>query len=457
MLENAQLGDLSEAEVLDRATACAETARRAEVELLRIAYQWAVIHDPDRLDPVESAKPGREKARHFGGQGTAPVAEFAAATLGARIGRTTYAAGRLIADAQDLHHRHPALWGRVQAGQVRASYARHVTAKTRDLSASQAAYVDAEVAPYADGRIPWSRFEELLDGKVVAAAPQVAREREEKARKARFAKRLHGQAHGMASFMIRADIATIEQIDATITSLADKLTGLLPDDPYEAGTDEVTMSADDRRVRAALLLMHPGAALDTDLADLLPHVTIHVHAYACDDTEKDPDPDPDPDPDADADADPDAECEAECDDHVVRIEGHGAVTQSWVRRVLGRNARFTIRPVIDLAAQAPVDCYEIPERHRRAVRLMTPADCFPFASSLSPKMQIDHTTPHAARGPSAIGNYGPMTTTHHRIKTHGHWVAKQPFPGVYVWRDPHGALYLVDHTGTRRVDVGAAA
>ncbi len=50
-----------------------------------------------------------------------------------------------------------------------------------------------------------------------------------------------------------------------------------------------------------------------------------------------------------------------------------------------------------------------------------------------------------------MGNYGPMTTTHHRIKTHGRWQVQQPYPGIYVWRDPHGAFYLVDHTGTRQL------
>jgi hypothetical protein len=50
-----------------------------------------------------------------------------------------------------------------------------------------------------------------------------------------------------------------------------------------------------------------------------------------------------------------------------------------------------------------------------------------------------------------VGNYGPMTTTHHRIKTHGGWQLRQPWPGLYLWRDPHGAFYLVDHTGTRRL------
>jgi hypothetical protein len=43
-----------------------------------------------------------------------------------------------------------------------------------------------------------------------------------------------------------------------------------------------------------------------------------------------------------------------------------------------------------------------------------------------------------------------MTTLHHRVKTFGTWTVKQPFPGIYLWRDAHGALYLVDHTGTRR-------
>ncbi|QWZ08338.1 hypothetical protein KRR39_00085 [Nocardioides panacis] len=50
-----------------------------------------------------------------------------------------------------------------------------------------------------------------------------------------------------------------------------------------------------------------------------------------------------------------------------------------------------------------------------------------------------------------IGNLGPLTRTHHRIKTHGHWTLRQPFPGIYLWRDPHGLLYLQDHTGTHPV------
>jgi hypothetical protein len=143
-------------------------------------------------------------------------------------------------------------------------------------------------------------------------------------------------------------------------------------------------------------------------------------------------------------------------DRIARVERCGAMTQVWVRDHLSPHAHVTVRPVLDIEGMAPVDSYEIPERHRQAVHLMTPADTFPFSTSLTPD-QIDHTEPYQhGRGAigaaqSRLGNYGPMSTSHHRLKTHGRWTVKQPLPGIYLWRDPHGAVYVVDHTGTRAV------
>jgi hypothetical protein len=139
-----------------------------------------------------------------------------------------------------------------------------------------------------------------------------------------------------------------------------------------------------------------------------------------------------------------------------------------VRTTLGERARFRITPAIDPLGQAPVTAYEIPERHRRAVQILTPADIYPYATSTSRSQQIDHTqewcptcSKAAAEGMastcrcggySGIGNYGPMKTFHHRIKTHSPGVdVKQPFPGIYLWRDATGQHYLVDNTGTRAV------
>ncbi|MGH3362957.1 MAG: DUF222 domain-containing protein [Nocardioides sp.] len=419
MQEPQALETMSEEQILDFADACADAQRQAETDLLRAAYQWAVAHNPDRLDPATSAKPGREKAKRLGGPGVPWVTEFAPAAFGARIGRSPYAASRLIADAQDLHHRHPELWSRVQGGEVRASYARFVTSKTRELSRDEAGYVDAAVAESADGRIPWSRFEALVEAKVIAAAPALAKAREERASRASFAKRLRGEAHGMASFLIRADLATIEQIEAAVAVRAERLIETMP------GAD-----LDQRRLRAILLMANPGTPSDSDLADLLPTVKLYVHTYA---------------------GPPTYTADGHETGRIARVEGHGPVTEDWIRRVLGPSAKFKIEPVFDLEGQAPIDSYEIPSRHRQAVHLMTPADTFPHANCLSRKKQVDHTVPYDQDGESAVGNYGPMTTYHHRIKTHGRWQVRQPFPGIYVWRDPHGAFYLVDHTGTRRV------
>ncbi|MBJ7356485.1 DUF222 domain-containing protein [Nocardioides sp.] len=414
MSGTAVLDDMGGDDVLAFVGDAAMRERTAQADQLRGAYQWAILHSPERLDPSQEGQ-GRERARAYGGAGTPEVTEFAAAALGARMGVTTFAAGQLMADALDLHHRCPRLWARVQAGEVKASYARFVVRQTRGLPAEEAAYVDAAVAESADGRIPWTRFEALVEASIVKANPEVAREQEERAARATFAKKLRTEAHGMATFMVRADVATIDQIEAAVTATAGQLTEAMPD-----------ASEDERRVHAALLLLgNPGQPHGADIRDLLPTVQLYVHTYTGPDSTG-----------------------------IARLEGHGPVTEAWVRDVLGPTCRFKITPVLDLEGQAPVDAYEIPDRHRQAVHLVTPADTFPYGSSLSRGMDLDHTKPWSPTGPpgqSGLGNYGPMTRSHHRIKTFGGWDVKQPFTGIYLWRDPHGGYYLVDHTGTRQL------
>ncbi len=318
------LDEMGEDDLLAYAGERAQTIRKAEADLLKIAYQWAITRHPDRLGPADADRPGRERARQLGGEGTPQVTEFAAAELGARIGRSPYAAAQLMADALDLHHRHPQLWARVQTGQVRASYARHVCAKTRELSHDQAGYVDTEVAESADGRISWSRFETLVEAKVAQAAPEAAREKEEHAAKATFAKKLRTDTHGMATFMVRADLPTIDAIDAAVTAKAATLEDSMPD------ADD-----DQRRVHAVLLMAHPGSTAKTPVAELLPTVQVYLHSYAG----------PDRDPEH---------------GQIARLEGHGPVTEAWITRVLGPRAKVKVQPVLDLAGQAPVDAYEIP-------------------------------------------------------------------------------------------------
>jgi len=344
-----------------------------------------------------------------------------------------------MADALDLVIRLPRLWARVEALEVKVSYARFVARRTRDLTLEQAAHVDERVVESADGRIPWSRFEELVAAAIVAADRWSAMRREDEQAARQFASPTRSTENGMRGFYIRAPFAVIARLDATVQQLADLLAA-------QGDTDD----NHHRRVKAILILANPAVSVQLlaghrqqpsdesasdaqhlDWSKLLPAVTILVHMYL---------------------GTPGAPSEG-----VARVEGVGPVTEAYVRRHLGQAANVTVAPVLDLEGQAPVDSYEIPDRHRQAGHLMTPADTFPVASNLTARhQQIDHTEEYepgavAGAGQSRIGNYGPMTGFHHRVKTHGNWDVQQPYPGIYIWRDPHGAHYLVDHTGTRRI------
>jgi hypothetical protein len=95
------------------------------------------------------------------------------------------------------------------------------------------------------------------------------------------------------------------------------------------------------------------------------------------------------------------------------------------------------------------------------VHVLHGGDVFPYAANTTRQVDLDHTIPHTQGGPTAVGNLAPMTRTHHRIKTHHTedrrgWELRQPFPGILLWRDPYGAHYLVDQTGTRRIGSHAA-
>ncbi len=142
---------------------------------------------------------------------------------------------------------------------------------------------------------------------------------------------------------------------------------------------------------------------------------------------------------------------------VARWEGEGPISALYVRDFLGPHARFVVKPVIDPATLAPVDAYEIPDRHREALHLRTPADVFPYAPNTGRKKQGDHTKRYVPLdrggkpGQTGLANLGFMTGFHHRVKTHAGWQVEQPFPGIYLWRSPHGSIFLVDHTGTRQI------
>lgn len=149
---------------------------------------------------------------------------------------------------------------------------------------------------------------------------------------------------------------------------------------------------------------------------------------------------------------------------VARVEGIGPVLTEQVRDWL-RHRNVRVVPVIDTAdVHAGVDSYEVPGWMRELLRLRGPAGADPWSSNLSCRKDADHTVPYCRPAPpdpettgtsppqTRVANLGLLDRTGHRIKTHGRgWKHRQPRPGVYLWRTPHGYWCRVDRTGTHLI------
>jgi hypothetical protein len=78
-------------------------------------------------------------------------------------------------------------------------------------------------------------------------------------------------------------------------------------------------------------------------------------------------------------------------------------------------------------------------------------------------MELDHTKPYVSParggplGQTGVHNLGPMIRLEHRIKTHSRWQVRQPEPGVWIWRSPHRAHYMVTNAGTQNLGSGPFA
>jgi hypothetical protein len=140
---------------------------------------------------------------------------------------------------------------------------------------------------------------------------------------------------------------------------------------------------------------------------------------------------------------------------VARVEEVGPLLLGRLRLLLGDRCSISVKPVIDLpAGHTPIDAYEIPASLREQLLLRNPADVFPYAAAVSRRIDVDHTIPYldpddgGPPGQTRIGNLGPHTRYHHRIKTFSGWQVRQPEPGIWLWRSPHRRIYLINAKGT---------
>ena len=135
---------------------------------------------------------------------------------------------------------------------------------------------------------------------------------------------------------------------------------------------------------------------------------------------------------------------------VTRVEDVGPVISSLVGEWL-QTCDLTVKPVIDLNADAtPVDAYELPRAMRERMFLKRPASVFPYSAAANRRMDLDHSAPYreGASRQTREDNLGPLTRREHNVITHGDWKRRQPEPGSYLFRAPHGRVFLVNAAGT---------
>jgi hypothetical protein len=218
----------------------------AECRMLRLAGAWADAHYLD--SGGEGYQPLIRRAGAWGGEGTPEVSEYCAAELGALQGTGMMAARVLIADALDLRHRLPRLWGRVLTGGVRAWQARKIAEQMRVLAWEACADVDHAVSDFV-GMMPWPRFAKILSAAILEAGRALAAERAVRAATTQDVFSFDSE-DGLTTIVAKAAAGDAIWLLATLNRIAEILAARGDADPV--GT---------RRARALGIVARPAEAL----------------------------------------------------------------------------------------------------------------------------------------------------------------------------------------------------
>jgi hypothetical protein len=390
-----------------------------EIAKLRKIAEWALEHTvtEDSGDASTITERGWDTGLPVAGPGAPLISDFAVMELSALLGRS-YDSGRAyVGQVVELAHRLPRTWTRVLSGEVPVWKARRVADHTRALPQDAAAFVDRHLAPFAHN-CTWAQVDRLVDEALLRFDPAAA---EEKHRTAAETRRVDlgiddvDPATGVVYGSTALDLPDALDLEAAIARRA-KLLGELGDEDM----------LDVRRAKALGEIAREDLMLDLPAAD---HATGEIVRVV-----------------------PGRKSEVvvhmDATDHTVARVGHRPISVAAVKSWLDLSHAFvTVRPVLDLAGDQPVDSYEIPDRIRRQVTLRDHHCGFPYCTKPSARCDLDHVVPYAQGGATSSANLAPASRGHHRMKTAGRAHYRVLHPGTYYWTLASGT-YLVDATGT---------
>ena len=395
----------SPAAVLASVQAEQATAYRAEVRILELALDWAVMHEPDPTDDL-----GFESAVLIAGEGTPEVGEFCAHELAVALHISTDSGSSLIAEALELAYRLPRVWARVKAGDLPPWRARRIADRTICLPPVGADYVDRHVAPFAH-RMGIGQVDRLVEEALVRFDPEKAEARRLAAADNRHVTLYTDQTDfdGTAHLDADLDLADALDLDAALSERAARLADLGCED-----------SLDVRRAHALGEL-----ARGTDPTLPLPgrEVVLNVHVSDHAITSGD-------------------------DTHLARVENtRSFVSVDQVRTWCGTpGTTITVRPVLDLNEHLSGAAYETPARlvelsalvdDLRLPLVHPPRSPYRLRPRHPSRRRRDHlllqhreAVPAASPTEDAPWNYVVLER------------------GSYLWTSPHGYQFLRDRDGS---------
>ena len=296
------------------------------------------------------------------------------------------------------------------------------------MSQEAAAFVDAQVAPFAH-RIGLAALERLIAEAIARFMPDKAAEDAEKSADSRHFTIDHQQVSfgGTSQLTGELDLADALDLDAAVAKGAQQLLAL-------GSTD----SLDVRRSIAAGQIARNQLALDLDdrkdeAASAPPAADRSRVRWCCTCTSPTPrSPGPKRVAGAGAGREQAPDPHRRPDPHLVRQP----------------DTEVIVKPVIDLNEHIHVEGYEVPDRLREQVTLRDHTCVFPWCTRSARKMDADHVIPYAEGGTTSSDNIAPLCRRHHRLKTHSAWTYTMLEPGSFLWSSPHGYQFLRDHHGT---------
>jgi hypothetical protein len=316
-----------------------------------------------------------------------------------------------------LRHRMPKVWALLRARVVQGWRACRIADRTIGRPDDICAWIDEQVAPIAH-KVGVIKLEKLMDEATLRLYPEQREKEQLEELDRRDVQLLDRHSHnGVGEMRIRADLKDLYDFDTAVAEIAAELAEL-------GDTDDLNA----RRSKAVGILADPRSALA-----MLEHtdppktkrkkILLHLHL---------------------------SESAVRGQDPVGRSErGDRPLLVQQIRDWCGRkDTHVTVLPVIDLEAHHSVGAYEIPDRIAEVTNERDKTCVFPWCSRPARRCDHDHNVAHGDGGATCSCNIAPVCRHHHRMKTHTVWRYTVVEPGVYLWRSPHGYVFLRDHTGT---------